>query len=231
MVVLLCLSVLVFFGLISSVGPWAAAGIAVATGILVGLVVKSRRGAGVTTAPAPGGIVTSAGCRFIPLDADELGVALEAMPREKAPAGALPPQLPAVPRLVPSLPESEPAPAADAEPGAKPEVGAPVRAAAPTLRLVGRSASPPPARNGHGHAQPASRPAVAPVRAVPAAVVPSEPGTDKDVCPQCGSLLELRLAMEGPSAGRFIWGCRGFPACRYVRSGEPVDRNGVPARN
>lgn len=230
MVVLLCLSVLVFFGLTSSVGPWVAAGVAVTTGILVGLVVKSRRVAGVAAAPASVGIVTSAGCRFIPLDADELGVALEAMPREKAPEGALPPQLPAVPRLVPSLPEPEPAPAVEAEPGAKPEVGAPVRAAAPTLRLVGRSASSPPARNGHGHGQAPSRPAVATVRAVQAAV-PPEPGTDKDVCPQCGSPLELRLAMEGPSAGRFIWGCRGFPACRYVRSGEPVDRNGVPARN
>ena len=36
-------------------------------------------------------------------------------------------------------------------------------------------------------------------------------------CPRCGQEMVLRTARRGQSAGKQLWGCKGFPACRMVQ--------------
>lgn len=219
----MCIAVLVFFALTSWLGPMVAASVAVVVGFLAGVFLKVCRGAGTALQP---GVLTADGCRFIPLDADDISAALVLGPWEKAPEGAIPPRLPeavaAAARAAARAERAAQLEAAPLSPGT-------VRATGSTLRLAGRPASTAAAPRLGLPGSIARVPAPVPVPLPPASTPESAP--DKRACPQCGSELELRLAMEGPAAGRFLWGCRSFPTCRYVDASAPVGRNGVPASN
>ena len=53
---------------------------------------------------------------------------------------------------------------------------------------------------------------------VPTGQVPSNlftvAGALKPPCPRCGGEMEVRLARQGPTAGKRFFGCKSFPACR-----------------
>ena len=63
-----------------------------------------------------------------------------------------------------------------------------------------------------------SRPKAAPVatRALHVAWLRQRHGGD--ACPRCGAALVLRTARNGSNAGGSLFGCSGFPKCRYTRS-------------
>ena len=44
----------------------------------------------------------------------------------------------------------------------------------------------------------------------------SENSEPDKVCPRCGKKLILRTAKKGVNAGKQVWGCSGFPKCRYT---------------
>jgi hypothetical protein len=39
-----------------------------------------------------------------------------------------------------------------------------------------------------------------------------------NLCPRCGSNLELKTAKKGKNAGKNFWGCEDFPKCRYTKN-------------
>lgn len=43
-------------------------------------------------------------------------------------------------------------------------------------------------------------------------LAPQSPG-----CPLCGNDMVQRQARRGATAGRFFWGCSGYPACKGTR--------------
>lgn len=223
---LACLVILVFFGLISHLGIEIAAAAAFAAGVIGALSFRFLRRAPRVTR---GAIVTADGCRFIPLDTDEIDAAIEAGQREQAPPGALPPVLPVF--CAPAI--SEPA---EPEAGSGPEStpAAPAWPGPAKLRLAGRpsggaaTAAPRPAAPPAATAARSSGscPATSAPRSQPVAPDDDEEAAHKRVCPECGSELRQRIAFDGPSAGKFVWGCRGFPKCRYVASpdAEPAEQ-------
>ncbi len=59
--------------------------------------------------------------------------------------------------------------------------------------------------------------------------IPERAVSDAPRCPKCASRMLRRQAVKGPRAGRFYWGCSGFPGCDGVmpirgshRRREPV---------
>jgi restriction system protein len=46
---------------------------------------------------------------------------------------------------------------------------------------------------------------------------PAEPEQPK-VCPQCGGVLNIKVAQKGDYAGQQFWGCSNFPKCRYIEN-------------
>ena len=43
-------------------------------------------------------------------------------------------------------------------------------------------------------------------------------------CPKCGNPMRLRLASRGPNAGRYFWGCSGYPVCKETIAARPEDQ-------
>ena len=40
----------------------------------------------------------------------------------------------------------------------------------------------------------------------------------KEICPNCGSVLVIRISKQGPNIGAKFYGCSNFPKCKYTRS-------------
>ena len=59
---------------------------------------------------------------------------------------------------------------------------------------------------------------VAPVSVPPKATesVHIEADGDGKVCPKCGGEMTIRIARQGPNAGRQFYGCSNFPKCKMV---------------
>ena len=57
-----------------------------------------------------------------------------------------------------------------------------------------------------------------------------ETAVDAPSCPECGKLMQKRMARAGLNAGQEFWGCSGYPQCKGIRKvAETRDRCGEAA--